>query len=229
MGKYNMFECYGHFYKLKKGNIVFSKCRSLLEIINTNQLSFEELKHSFPDALCIMMNPGTSTPKDSSYKEKVYDVNSTSMNHRDKELVFTIPDDTQYRIMAVMKEKDWKYVRVINLSDIRQHQSEKLKSELNMFNRIHKIPIHSIFIKERKYELSQILSSVKSKPIIFAWGTERCLKEYAKVCIQNTTRFNCFGIRSRQDKYFLQHPLTTSCSWVEDILDMLNGNNTLDF
>lgn len=223
-----MFKCYGHFYKIKKDKVVFSKCRSLLEIINTNQISFGALKRSIPDSLCIMMNPGTSTPKDSSYREKVYDVSSFKLKHQVKDMVLTVPDDTQYRIMAIMKENNWKHVRVINLTDIRQHQSEELQSEINLFKRIHSTPIHSLFTEERKDELKQVLSSVKSQPIIMAWGTQRCLKQYAKRCVQNTLSFNCYGIRSKQDQYFLQHPLTTTCSWVSEILHILDKNKTLN-
>lgn len=189
---------------------------------------FENLKLSTPDALCIMMNPGTSTPLKSFYKERIHEVESFKINHQNKPLVLTIPDDTQFRIMAIMKAKGWKHVRVINLTDIRQHESEKLKLEINSFNQVYPIPIHSLFSKKRKKELFEILSSVKSKPIIMAWGTQKCLKEFANICFQMTNNFSCYGVTSKQDELFLQHPLTSNCSWVDEILTKINSNITLD-
>jgi len=97
-------------------------------------------------------------------------------------------------------------VRVINLSDIRQKDSEYLNPEIKKFHRIYSTPLHSMFIPEREEEFNEIISSINSSPIIMAWGTQGCLLDFAKECVERTEVYDRYGVRSVQDNYFLIHP-----------------------
>ncbi|WP_409346936.1 DUF1643 domain-containing protein [Paenibacillus sp. MBLB4367] len=218
MSKFNEFKCYGHFYKITKDNMVVARCRSQLDIINADKMKFDHLIDSVPDALSIMMNPGTSRPADSNYIEKEIDLDNFITE--EKEIVHTIPDDTQKRLMRVMQIKKWKHLRVINLSDIRQPESQKLSEELKQYNKHSLLMEHSIFSGVRKNEVDSLLKKMKGKPIIIAWGTQNCLNQFAKVCLTVIKGHMSYGVTAKKNYHF-QHPLTTKLSWVDNILKLM--------
>ena len=61
-----LFNVFGHFYDLKIRKKIF-KCRSVLEIVSNN---LEYSPNLLPDAVVIMMNPGSSRPLDKNYQPK---------------------------------------------------------------------------------------------------------------------------------------------------------------
>jgi len=73
----------GHFYNLRIGDRIF-KCRSLLEIV-----SFQE-EYDFdamPDAVVVMMNPGSSRPLDIAYEPREYSVDEILSGFLDKDKI----------------------------------------------------------------------------------------------------------------------------------------------
>jgi len=93
------FACYGHFYELVFMNGDRAKCRSVLEIVDTDiprevPSSISEME---PDAVVIMMNPGSSHPKDIYHIDKEIEY-PRSVDSMRKDLVLTQPDNTQYAI-----------------------------------------------------------------------------------------------------------------------------------
>ena len=56
------FTCYGHFYELVMMDGEREKCRSVLEIVDTSipQENPSDISEMEPDAVVIMMNPGSS-------------------------------------------------------------------------------------------------------------------------------------------------------------------------
>ena len=88
----------GFFYEIEK-----FKFRKYLNIKKENS-SLQE-----PDLMVVMMNPGSSEP---------YQINQIN-----KECI-TKPDNTQYQIFKIMEEFDFRYARILNLSDFRNPKSK---------------------------------------------------------------------------------------------------------
>ncbi len=90
------FSCYGHFYELVMMNGDRVKCRSVLEIVDASlpQESPSDLSERKPDAVVIMMNPGSSHPKDIYHVDAEIEYPQPNHSPR-KTLVLTQPDKTQ--------------------------------------------------------------------------------------------------------------------------------------
>jgi hypothetical protein len=221
MGLYDQFECYGHFYQIVKDGIVIASCRSQLDIIDSKRMTKKDMSILKIDAMAIMMNPGTSKPLAERFKEPQVDLESFPI-HGVKQLVATKPDDTQKRLMRIMKHRKWKYIRVINLSDIRQHESEKLASEFRNYKMQSPNYEHSLFSSSRKLELLENLKQAEDKPIILAWGTKTCLKPFAIECLNKLEGKIFYGTRAAKAEYY-HHPLTTKIKWVDSIIALLDA------
>lgn len=156
------FDCYGHFYNLKLANSILN-CRSTLEIKRKNKTTLS------PDIVVIMMNPGSSTPLNKSYKPTVFSKKKYNAI-RTKEIVPARPDNAQYQIMRLMEFNDWDFVRILNLSDLRNGNSGKFQIEFRRAKELDKTNPHCITHPERINELNLLVQSNRNK-IIVAWGS----------------------------------------------------------
>jgi len=194
-----IFEVRGLFYPLG-----MDSCRKYLKIKR-----IESEKDNKEDLVVIMMNPGSSRPKD---------------NSRVEEELETKPDTTQYQIMRVMKEIGSNYAIVLNLSDIRNADSKKIYPR---FKTNPKKCEHSVFSDtDINYEfLKQKLNP--QSIFIFAWGVDEKLSNFAKQAID--VLYKLFGSNIKQvgikhplNMYGYFHPLqrtqTNRDLWVEIIL-----------
>ncbi|HMQ69609.1 MAG TPA: hypothetical protein PKA90_11905 [Ignavibacteria bacterium] len=168
-----IFDVYGHFYDLKISDKIF-KCRSLLEIKRKGV----KIKNETPDIVVIMMNPGSSKPLEKSYIPKTFTVKSYS-NLRSKETVPTRPDNAQYQLMRLMVFNDWNFVKVLNLSDLRNGNSGDFQKDFLESKNFDKSDPHCITHKKRRRELLDSLRS-KTGKIIAAWGSINLLKDSAE-------------------------------------------------
>lgn len=164
-----MFEVTGHFYNLKLSGSVF-KCRSVLEIRKKDHSGVNGL----PDIVVIMMNPGSSRPVDKTYKIKSFSKKGF-VHMKLKEMVPARPDNAQYQIMRLMIFNKWSFVRVLNLSDLRNGNSGKFKTEFINAMKLDKTNPHCLTHKDRSKELINFLKSKNGK-IIAAWGSISELK-----------------------------------------------------
>src|SRR5438128_2289474 len=110
----NKFAVFGHFYSVHVAPRKWIECRSVLEIAGT-QLSAKALTDQKPDAIFVMMNPGSSRP----LVEVDNRIRASGIHELRVSLVPTKPDTTQYQVMRLMHHCQWRHVRVLNLSDIR--------------------------------------------------------------------------------------------------------------
>lgn len=211
------FNCYGGFYNIKKDKDIIGECRSVLEIVRKGFDLDTKL-----DAIAIMMNPGDSSP----IQGQPIDINDvTAINSSEDALILTNPDHTQSRIMGIMNDMSWNHVRVINLSDLREKDNNKLKGKIESFEDSLG-DIHSIFSDERKDELNKFLIS-ENVPLILAWGTNRHLINLAEMCLNRIEDKRIVGIPSSQSQKLFQHPLTRieGSSWKKEILKQLKNIN----
>lgn len=219
MGIGNAFDCYGHFYDLFFEDKKIAACRSVLEIIKKSS-NISDVDQSIPNAVVIMMNPGMSYPKVGTAERIDLENFETSFNS--KTLTLAFPDITQIRIMKLMKHKNWNHVRVINLSDLREVDSKKLKRKIQRFELITSKRIHSIFSDERQSERERALSK-NTVPILLAWGVKDFLEEIAAQCLFIVSSRKRFGVPSKESKALFHHPLTRRVSWYTHMVNLLEN------
>ncbi|MFO0905542.1 MAG: DUF1643 domain-containing protein [Pirellulales bacterium] len=202
------FDVFGHFYSVQVAPTKTVECRSVLEIIEPPLAPraaslISELR---PDAVFIMMNPGSSrplTPVDNR-------IDARRMHRLPISLVPTHPDTTQYQVMRLMHYCGWRHVRVLNLSDLRCAQSNTFFQQFKALESAQQFDAHSIFSARRAEELSRKL--VGRIPIVCAWGVSphldpliaRCLATLSRVKSTATSRLGLLKAGTT-DKFL--HPL----------------------
>lgn len=168
------FSVYGHFYDIKIGDTIF-KCRSVLEILS----NLENIEVSAtPCAVVVMMNPGSSRPVDDDYLPKQYSVCEVTSGVWEKDLIPTRPDNAQYQIMRLMLLKEWKHVRVLNLSDLRNGNSGNFSGDFAAASERDSSSPHSLTHSRRSQELERGCQDVPV--VIAAWGVSEVLREAAE-------------------------------------------------
>ncbi|MBS1782827.1 MAG: DUF1643 domain-containing protein [Bacteroidetes bacterium] len=181
------FDVSAYFYN--KGVLKF---RRYLEI---KRKSFSGINN---DLSIIMMNPGSSKPKDLDEG-----TNSKFLN----KFVTAHPDPTQIQIMKVMEICNFNYAKVINLSDVRSANSNDfyklLTEKLTNVN-------HSIFQDINEYYLLNYLN-VESK-FILAWGVNSKLNTLAKAALNKIGKITSgstqiFGLSHESNPFGYYHPL----------------------
>lgn len=224
------YECYGHFYTVVLRDKSKIKCRSVLEIVaKPFEDQVQELSLKQPDAIFVMMNPGSSEPDLSqieNYKEEEICTKAFDIDFWGKELVAAIPDDTQDRIMNVMHVLNWNHVRILNLSDIREKNSLLLQEHFRKFRNNDEVILHSIFSDQRTRERIRAFgwkNGESQPPIIAAWGTLQCLNKVLAIAeteITSNAPQQLYGIRKNKSRYFF-HPGRRK-NWHNDIIDQLS-------
>ena len=216
--EYNVF---GHFYSISDID-----CRSVLEIVSKENdiKEFDSLSLMSPDAVFIMMNPGSSRPLN-----KVNNIISLkSVEQLEVLLVPTKPDTTQYQLMRVMHYCNWKHVRVLNLSDMRDPKSGKFVERYKEIENDTGLKEHSIFSNARENELKKKLKRKNSAPVVYAWGVSPELDPLIKRCTKKLSHIiKVRGIlkNGTKNKYF--HPLPTlqidKEKWVKDMVGQIKA------
>lgn len=169
------FDVWGHFYDLRIGREVFN-CRSSLEIVSKqNGNSSAETA----DAVVIMMNPGSSVLRDKNYSPVQFSVNEIFSSSWEKEIIPTRPDNAQYQIMRLMTLNDWKHVKVLNLSDLRNGNSGEFSKEFERSVAIDSSHPHCITHESRRAELKNALKTKSNGLVLAAWGSVGVLKNSA--------------------------------------------------
>jgi hypothetical protein len=187
------FDINGYYYKL--GDIL---CRKQLDIVskdtNTNK----------PELMVVMMNPGSSKPLDG--------------DDNGQKLTRSKPDNTQHQIVKLMKLCGLDFVRVLNLSDIRETKSQKFFKHLQTKNYS-----HSIFDNSRQDDFDKLF--VYDVPVIFAWGVDKKLEVLANMAINKIKSKNPIGILKSGSSFAYYHPLPQNYhkqkQWLEHIYNKL--------
>ncbi len=169
------FDVFGHFYDVCIGQQVF-QCRSSLEIVSQ---SIRNPSNEVADAVVVMMNPGSSVPLDRNYSPKQFSLNEIFSCNWEKEIIPARPDNAQYQIMRLMTLNDWKYVKILNLSDLRNGNSGEFSKEFERAAAIDSSNPHGITHERRRSELKNSLKTKSNGPVIAAWGSVEVLKESA--------------------------------------------------
>jgi hypothetical protein len=179
------YTCYGHFYELVMMSGERVKCRSVLEIVDATipQENPSDISEMKPDVVAVMMNPGSSHPRDIYHMDDEITYPQTARRAR-KELVLTQPDNTQYQLMRVAVARGWRHIRVLNLSDLRDPKSGSFLQKVEALGEIMGGHTHSMFCRERSAEYRQALLRRDSAPILLGWGQDTGLIPLAEQCLK---------------------------------------------
>jgi hypothetical protein len=201
------------------GQYYDSEFRRLLIIVDKKFQKIEEICgkriDTENDLSVIMMNPGSSKPKNGEPDPK------------NIELVDAVPDDTQFQIMKIMEIFKYNYAKIVNLSDYREADSNKIYSKLKNA----KDDIYSVFSEQNK----EFIKNLNPDSVfIFAWGVSERLSGYSQRAIEVLKElFNdnikTVGIKHPLNEYGYFHPYQRTQkyrdSWVEIIKDQINNIN----
>jgi hypothetical protein len=210
------FRCYGHFYRLNISGTDPVLCRSVLEItslppeaVGANSDPDDLFRNpnaetSLPDAVVIMMNPGSSKPIEDGDTERLLAM-PLPAGFR-KPLVLTRPDNTQYQIMRIAVSKGWKHVRVLNISDIRDPKSPSFIARTKALDGMPGGEAHSLFSEVRKTERAEMLKRKPGAPFILGWGQDPGLIPLAKQCLSCIEDQRVVTVPAGTDPVLTAHP-----------------------
>ncbi|WP_288418922.1 hypothetical protein [uncultured Acinetobacter sp.] len=154
-------------------------------------------KESSPQMMVIMMNPGASYPLNGNDNQPL--------------AVEAEPDKAQGQIVALMKKCSLEYVRVLNLSDLREPKSEIFYKNID--------PQDSIFSPSNKADFEQFF--IKSIPVLMACGVHYSLNPLVKLAITAIGNAKIFGLKKENytNKYYHASPRFKEQrkSWVDNV------------
>lgn len=213
---------YGHFYLVEVAPTKVVHCRSVLEIVGQAKALQEMslLSQRKPDAVFIMMNPGSSRPlvevNNRIAADEIHDLSIS--------LVPTKPDTTQYQLMRVMHYCEWRHVRVLNLSDLRCSKSGEFFKQFKRLEEESSFDSHSIFSSGRKDELVLKLTKDKAVPLIRAWGVSAELDPLIERCTPRIAKAKTIkGLMKKGTTNKYLHPLPSlqkqKISWVNRMVE----------
>ncbi len=223
--KYGVF---GHFYSVEVAPDKVVECRSVLEIVEKRHAPEKTsvLTSRKPDAVFIMMNPGSSRP----LIDVTNHIHAEAIDELPVSLVPTKPDTTQYQVMRVIHYCEWHHIRVLNLSDLRCSLSGIFFRQFKQLEEEVPFDSHSVFSSRRKHELALKLTKHKTIPVIRAWGVSPKLDPLIERCISSIAKNKTFrGLLKdgTTDKYL--HPLPSlqkqKLLWVNRMVDQCLGIN----
>lgn len=217
-----VFEVRGYFYDMQLQDEIVSS-RSVLEIVRQHYPLPRESTTALPDAIVIMMNPGSSRPR--MGKPEQLQLHQIPLSA--PRMVATRPDNTQYQIMRIMHFCHWNMVRVLNLSDVREASSAAFMVRFDELEKQLSYTQHSLFEESRSSELARYMERRVSAPVIAAWGMDKKLNTLIRQCT-TALAAHCahVGLVSRQDTGRFLHPLQLTQRdkelWVYRMVAMLS-------
>ena len=216
------FGVFGHFYSVELASKEVVECRSVLEIASHEHTPADhtELSGLRPDAVFVMMNPGSSKP----LVEVNNRIRASAIHKLPIFLVPTKPDTTQYQVMRVMHVRGWQHVRVLNLSDLRSPKSAEF---IKIFQRLERDEVfdgHSIFSNDREAELSLKLPRSGKFPLVLAWGISDKLTPLVNRCVAKLPKKRkVIGLLEPGSVHKYRHPLPSlqkdQRRWVEQVIE----------
>ena len=220
------YDVFGHFYSVEVAPKEIVECRSVLEIVEKAHAPEKTslLSNRKPDAIFIMMNPGSSRP----LAEVNNRIHADAIHELSISLVPTKPDTTQYQVMRLMHFCEWRHVRVLNLSDLRCSKSGEFCKQFKRLEEEASFDSHSIFSARRKDELRLKLTKHNAIPVIRALGVSPKLDPLIERCTSKLTKNKIVrGLMKEGTTNKYLHPLPSLQSqqllWVNRMVEQCQG------
>lgn len=215
------FTVQGEFYRLSLRDEEPLICRRRVEI----SLRSEAGINTQPDAVAVLMNPGSIRLLETNQARHfpLLD-NPTHWPLRNTNLRLLKPDNTQYQMMRLMRQMNWKRLRLINLSDLCDANSDsfaRLYRELNGDSEAEALP-HSLLHSSRNKELKRLL---KADHLILAWGSNPVQQADAEAFLKLVKRRKPMGLALEHPWYRFASPYRKDqkVSWLREITALLKS------
>ncbi len=208
-----IFEVTGHFYTLELSGQFFD-CRNILEI---KRIRKRKSISEHPDCVVVMMNPGSSIPLVDDFVPSVYSFDSISELKFASELVPTRPDNAQYQIMRLMQKKRWNFVRILNLSDLRNGNSSNFRTDFKEVCSFINGGVNSIVHPARREELLSMIRCNDAPRILAAWGSLDVLKDNAIEFISATEELCGLPLEHPWYRYPSPYRKDQKLQWLADV------------
>ena len=222
----NRYDVFGHFYSVEISRNKVVQCRSVLEIVERASTpdKMSVLSKRKPDAIFIMMNPGSSRPLVEVHNRIV----AEELQELPISLVATKPDTTQYQVMRLMHYCKWRHVRVLNLSDLRCSKSGEFFKQFKGLEEKSSFDSHSLFSFKRKNELALKMTTDKAIAVICAWGLSAELDPLIDRCTSRINNHKTIkGLLKVGTTNKFLHPLPSlqkqKISWVNRLVEQCRG------
>lgn len=216
------YQVFGHYYDLKLGSEVFP-CRRVADIIDRQFLDLTDLSSVSPQAVVIMMNPGSSSPADADYQPTKLSSRKLLAADYHSDWTEIKPDNTQYQMMRLMGLQKWQHLRIINLSDLREGNSGTFAKNFRQAEQLNKQNPHSYLHPKRQSELLSLCEQADA--VIAAWGSNPVQKEQALACIQLFKEMNIplLGLPLEAPWYRFASPYRKDqkLSWLKQIDELM--------
>ncbi|MBQ8279065.1 MAG: DUF1643 domain-containing protein [Roseburia sp.] len=198
------------FYKLDI-NGEEKQCRRVADI-KAKEGTYEKI-----DAYFVKMNPGGCKPNEED--EIVDDADYKTMILRKVN-----SDATMVRVMNIMNELGWHYVRMLNVSDIREGKSEEAKRTLRdaINNGQHE---HCIFSHERRNELEELTK--EDAIYVVACGCSDEVALYFSLYVEEYLKDKTLiGVKNEQGRYKHIKPSVkeSQIKIAEDLIKQIKAN-----
>jgi hypothetical protein len=214
------FGVFGHFYSVQVAPKQLVECRSVLEIVESEYAPKKSaaLSGRTPDAVFVMMNPGSSRPLAAvDNRIRVAAIHELAVS-----LVPAKPDTTQYQVMRLMHHCGWRHVRVLNLSDLRCPKSGVFFKQFRGLEEDHSFDAHSVFSDRRADELA--LKLLAGVPVVCAWGVSPHLDPLIDRCRAKLAGATAVrGLRKEGTTNKFLHPLPSlqsqQAEWISRMVE----------
>lgn len=175
-----------------------------------------------------MMNPGGSTPVNEARATlKVWKTSEASSLVC--ELALTDLDDTQSQLMRIMENRGWTHIRVLNLSDLCETDSNLFYQYFSDFEAATESRVHSIFSEARRDELAMKLKRKDAAPVIAAWGVSYKLSPLVNLSKAVLAGESLIGYQNKRRRYYHPQParqfdakLLKRKKWISELLKQLD-------
>lgn len=209
------FGVFGHFYDRKFPSGIVP-CREILEIVDRREVpyDFQSLPLQQPHLVVVMMNPGSSHPRDAAYMPRVVAGAKEIVGGR--EMVEAIPDNAQYQIMRLMLLGGWRHARILNLSDVREGSSAAFMKVWPALDES-----HSIFSSGRRGELEAIVGTPER--VLLAWSQDARLLPLARQAEAVMAHHPLLGLPRGEGLYAYPSPMLQAHkeAWLTEVAAML--------
>lgn len=155
------YRCTGLFYDWRADRADFAN-RAILEIFRDGIEAPDDT--SVPDAVVIMMNPGSSAP-----------LAGHGVPANEGRRVPAKPDAVQYQVMRLMSATGWRHVRIVNLADVRAAKSADLHALIEAG--ASRADLGAMFAGASRVPTA---SAVNTRRVICAWGMDKRLAPFAR-------------------------------------------------
>ncbi|MAD46553.1 MAG: hypothetical protein CMI02_13895 [Oceanospirillaceae bacterium] len=206
----------GEFYRLQAGQQGFL-CRRRAEICHR-----DSGLQSRPDAVAVLMNPGSARPLSPLVEDRLpWLASAAGLRIDNRRLQALHPDNTQYQLMRLMRLMNWRHLRLINLSDLCDANSQSFAQLFTQLGALDSSHPDSLLHPARQPEMKRLL---KADVRLAAWGSNAVLKEHAQQFLKSNRQLKGLALEAPWYRFASPYRKDQKLSWLSGMQQLLNSS-----